>query len=477
MLTSSMNQAKRIATIGAGPAGLAALKVLLDTNQVRSGKWVVKSFEAREKVGGIWNPAEPLHNPPLTPLYDSMTTNIPHPVMAFTSYPFPPSTPIFPPAATVQIYLEDYATHFDLLPHIQFDTIVVDVSWSTSCKIWTVTLSTGQKYEFDAVIVANGHFRKPRYPETPGLSEWLQSGKVTHSVWYRRPSSLDPVIKKVIVVGNGPSGQDISTELLEHGLTVIHSVSGSSSEDSGHFKKRSAIAQFRSDNSVIFDDGSVENQVDHCILATGYEMDFPFLSPSTLPSSSFGKFPETWTVRNSSYHVFPLAKHMFPVEGDFPLGSLAFMGLLLRGTPLSLFEAQAHAIAKVYANPEVLNMEQERLVILTRFRQFASYEETLVAKMWHKLTEAEAFTYRDELYEFAGLDTRVEDWERDMWLYKVELRREWRALVKENEVDQWISGVGSAGRHEWIALLRRILQRAGVDTLPADRPPASLTIR
>ncbi|EEB89749.1 hypothetical protein MPER_12121, partial [Moniliophthora perniciosa FA553] len=45
--------AKRIMIIGTGPAGLAALKVLLETSQAKFGHWIIDSFEARDKVGGI----------------------------------------------------------------------------------------------------------------------------------------------------------------------------------------------------------------------------------------------------------------------------------------------------------------------------------------------------------------------------------------------------------------------------------------
>ncbi|KAI3605239.1 flavin-containing monooxygenase [Moniliophthora roreri] len=457
--------ARRIMIIGAGPAGLAALKVLLETPQVKSGHWIVNSFEAREKVGGIWNPAEAVDDPPLTPLYDSLTTNIPHPVMAFTSHPFPPSTPIFPPAVTVQTYLEDYTSHFNLTPHIQFNTTVRDITWLNSRNLWSATLSTGQtveKREYHTVIVANGHFRKPRYPDTLGLSEWRKAGRTSHSSWYRRPSDLALTVRKVVVVGNGPSGQDIVAELAEHGITVIHSVLVRSAvSDSDSIKKRGAILRFHPDlSTVIFKDGSVETHVDHCILATGYEMEFPFLSSKLLPSSSPGVFPNAWIPWNSSYHVFPLAKHIFPfpAESHFPVGSLAFMGLILRGTPLSLFEAQARAIAKVFAEPEVLDLEYEKQAILRRHQELGDGKQNT----WHKLTEPEAFTYRDELYELAGLDLRVEVWEKEMWLYKVELRREWRALVTAKESDRWVEGIGLGGKQEWIGLLWRILERAGV---------------
>jgi len=45
---------KRIAIIGAGPAGLAALKAVLDSEEWKEGHWDVVAFEVREDVGGVW---------------------------------------------------------------------------------------------------------------------------------------------------------------------------------------------------------------------------------------------------------------------------------------------------------------------------------------------------------------------------------------------------------------------------------------
>ena len=43
-----------ICVIGAGPAGLSALKIIRDSSQFREGLWNVTAFEARDNVGGVW---------------------------------------------------------------------------------------------------------------------------------------------------------------------------------------------------------------------------------------------------------------------------------------------------------------------------------------------------------------------------------------------------------------------------------------
>ncbi|KAK0449703.1 FAD/NAD(P)-binding domain-containing protein [Desarmillaria tabescens] len=438
---------KRICIIGAGPSGLAALKVIRDTEEFESGIWLPTIFEARDKIGGIWCPALPIDNPPLTPLYDSMTTNIPHPVMAYPSFPFPPSTPVFPPAATVETYLHDYATHFQLIQNIRLNACVEHVEWNHATWCWNITVK-GETLDFDLVVVSNGHFRVPRYPNIPGLTEWLKNGRASHSAWYRNPGSVRDT-STVAVVGSGPSGLDITAELHASGIKIVHSVNNCVPETTATFKKRGAITHFG--DGVTFADGTVERNIDHCILATGYQMCYPFFSPATLQNESPPLSPSK--LYNSSYHVFPLAKHIFPLRGDFPHTSLAFTGLILRGTPFSLFEAQAYAITRVFRDPSSTDENKEMSELLER-------QLIIPAQDWHRPTEAEAFDYRDELYEFGGVGVRVEKWEKRMWEYKVELRREWVKLVRSGEAFSLVQDVGQNGNHEWVALLESILQRA-----------------
>jgi hypothetical protein len=49
-----IQNAQEVVIIGAGASGLAALKVITDTPQVRQGLWNVVLYESREDVGGVW---------------------------------------------------------------------------------------------------------------------------------------------------------------------------------------------------------------------------------------------------------------------------------------------------------------------------------------------------------------------------------------------------------------------------------------
>ncbi|TFK26622.1 FAD/NAD(P)-binding domain-containing protein [Coprinopsis marcescibilis] len=465
---------KRICIIGAGPAGLAALKVVLEASQYKAGIWQPVVFEARESLGGSVNPEKP-DVPPATPLYDALTTNLPHPVMSYSDFPFPPSTPVFPTANVVLKYLEAYADHFNLRRHILFNNPVLSVDWSSDSHKWIVK-SQSILIEFDLVMICNGHYNVPRYPTTSGLAAWLNSGRASHSMWYRHPISKHG--KTVIVVGAGPSGNDITAELLSTGHTVIHSQSGATRLDKGDLKLRGRIKQYEQDGAVTFEDGSKETGVDHCILATGYEYTYPFLSSDILnPSYTPPIPPLPLTLHNSTFNVFPLAQHIWPIQSTqpYPPTSLAFLGLLFRVSPFPLVEVQAKAVLTAFAHPSHLDLTQEAVEVMNRYQELRGTlwgasgdidEVQGISKAWHRFEAQQQYDYRDHLSmfiesadPFPDQPIRVPSWEREMYDKKNILRATWVALEKSGEAEDWVRGVGEGGVEEWVDLLRKLLKR------------------
>ncbi|TBU62697.1 FAD/NAD(P)-binding domain-containing protein [Dichomitus squalens] len=504
-LEASWNQKtqQHICIIGSGPSGLAALKIIRDSQQFKGGLWTATAFEARDKVGGIWLPAPPTSNPPSTPLYDSLTTNLPHPVMAYTSFPFPAGTTLFPPASTVLKYFEDYAAHFELNEHIRLNTPVLSITRDHTAGKWTVSVrapktSAEETHDFDYVIVANGHYRLPRLPATPGLGEWVEAKRAVHSVYCRNPSTFGDA-KTVLVVGGGPSGQDLVTDLLASGRNIVHSVTGAAPENlhDGRLKVRGRIAQYGDLDKglVTFEDGSEESGIDKAVLATGYKFDFPFFPTSVLrPSIPPPVPPLPGALYNSTYHIFPLARHVFPLVGadEFPSSTVAFLGIPIRVAPLPLLEAQMRAVLHVFEHPESLDPTQEAIDIISRYetlrarvaQQRASSSPTqfpdgvdgpisgpsedpvelAIAAAWHRFEEHEQFQYRDAMHAFAEYPHRVPAWEIEMYDAKGILREEWRDLERLGQAEEWVRGVGAGEgekvAEEWVDLMRKLLRRA-----------------
>ncbi|KAJ3538406.1 hypothetical protein NM688_g6525 [Phlebia brevispora] len=455
--------AKHICVIGAGPSGLAALKVISESPQFKSGRWNVVAFESREDLGGVWLPAPPTDNPPLSPIYDSLVTNLPHPIMAYPSFPFPPSTPLFPPAATVLKYLQSYANHFHLTPLIRLRTTVRTIDWDSALSKWRVfTALTGanncvhpEESLFDLVIAANGHYRVPQYPATPGLNAWLDAGKACHSAWYRRPQGHGD---NVMVVGGGPSGMDIVDELRTVCRTTFHSIPGADAQDTdgpcGLFKVRGRVVEYLSveEGSVRFEDGSVESGIDCCILATGYQYSMPFL-PRSLMELSFPPpappLPEK--LYNSSYHIFPLAKHLFPLIPSLPPSCLAFLTLPYGVAHLPFIETQMCAVLKAFDSPDSMNLTAEADDVLTRSHALQEkHDDDIVAfgRAWHNLNDAEQLQYRNDLHQFAGGSYvggqwTIPTWVHEVFKHKVILRKEWQELVKLGEADKLLTAAST----------------------------------
>ena len=219
------NASKSIAIVGAGSAGLAILKTLLDIRDQVRGDWDIVLYEQRRDVGGVWLPDlnEP-HPPqlPETPLYPRLRTNTPHPTMTYPGYTFPPGTPLFPSHEYVEQYHVDFVLQNNLTSLIHVNHTVHAAGWkgnSTTGK-WELEVhrAHGQtrsllRRSFDHLIVANGHNHYPRVPRFDGSDEWLTGSllggnkrEILHSIFYRHPELY--VNRTVLVVGGGASGRD-----------------------------------------------------------------------------------------------------------------------------------------------------------------------------------------------------------------------------------------------------------------------------
>jgi hypothetical protein len=390
--------------------------------------------------------------------------------MSYPSFSFPPGTALFPTAAVVQKYLEDYATHFGLLRYVRLCARVEKVFWDADSREWDVKLSTGERLKFDFVVVANGHHRKPRYPDATGLQSWLDSERAIHSAWYRRPGEFAHH-KKVMVVGGGPSAIDICRGMMGTIPLLLHSIPRSTPQpgqtypnDTETYRKVGRVVEYRDGGSVLLEDNSIESDIDLAILATGYEFSFPFLPqiksgipslPPPLPNELY----------NSTHHLFPLAHHLFPLQGDFPPTSIAFPGLLYRVAPFLLFEDQARAIARVLEDPASLDRLSCAVDVVARahtlMRERGTDDPLHIAKAWFRLAPMESFEYRAQLNAFLGKNWTAPEWEIECWENRGVIRREWREIEQSGKAEEWMKGVGLNGMEDWIGLCRKLIKQSG----------------
>jgi len=189
----------RCCIIGAGAAGLGALKVLLDEG------FSVDCFERSDRVGGHWHTD-----------YECLHLITPRDSSGFERAPMPPEYPLFPSRDHMRDYIVGFAAEHNLAAHIAFNTEVVEAR--PLDEGWEVATADGLRRRYDAVIVANGHLWDPFVPQYPGRFD----GRTLHSAEYRNAGDLEG--DRVLVVGAGNSGCDLAVDAAQAGRETHVSV-------------------------------------------------------------------------------------------------------------------------------------------------------------------------------------------------------------------------------------------------------------
>ena len=192
---------KKVAVIGAGPSGIAAIKNFKDQD------FNVTAFERCSGVGGNWRYNDPSGHSSVfetTHIISSKYTSF------YEDFPLPNDAADYPSHEELLRYFQDYTDHFDLEKNIKFNTEVIHCSQEENHK-WKIkweNLTTNEvKTEiFDALVVCNGHHHEPRFPKYAGKF----SGDYLHSHQYKK--ALPFKDKKVLVIGGGNSACDVAVE-------------------------------------------------------------------------------------------------------------------------------------------------------------------------------------------------------------------------------------------------------------------------
>jgi Flavin-binding monooxygenase-like len=220
-----MASAGKVCIIGAGSSGLTACQVLAARGVA------FDCFEKGSMIGGNWRYE---NDNGTSSAYKSLHINSARKLMSYKAFPMPEDYPDYPSHWQVARYFDDYAERFGLLERIAFRTEVVRVepvagdgapqagagqangarpAGSRADGEWEVTVEgpEGQRRErYRAVIVANGHHWKPRWPEPPFPGVDAYEGEQMHVHHYREPDVLEG--KRVLVLGIGNSAVDVAVE-------------------------------------------------------------------------------------------------------------------------------------------------------------------------------------------------------------------------------------------------------------------------
>ncbi|GAP87614.1 putative thiol-specific monooxygenase [Rosellinia necatrix] len=331
------------------------------------------------------------------PMYDDLHTNIPHTLMRYSDLGFTAGgegkgthvdCDIFPTRQVVQEYLLQYAQ--DVWHLIRFSSQVTNVSLQQQQPPPSTTLETDTQEQpqvrdkwtvrstnlltdiarteiYDAVVVASGHYSAPYIPApAPEMAAFAAAhpGVISHSKTYRAASAFAG--KRVVLVGSGPSGVDIASQIsavcapplilsarspVSDDMAAHLGVGGDRVRAVGPIVKflidergvevRSAPANAASSETE-GGESSVERilDVDAILFCTGYLYTFPFFSASSFPPSTPA------LVAPNERRVRGVARHF--LHAHHP--TLVFPGLPIKIIPFPLAEAQAAVFARLWAN-------------------------------------------------------------------------------------------------------------------------------
>lgn len=200
------NNTEELCIIGAGPSGLAAAK----TFKERGIPFIC--LEREGDIGGLWN-----GETNTGVVYDTTFLVSSRKFTAFEDYPFPDDYPTYPSHRQVMAYFQDYARHFGLRDHIEFNATVEKAERADGG--WRVKLK-GESHPrfYKGLVLANGHHHVPRMPKIPGTF----TGEIMHSRDYRNVQQLAG--KRVVVLGAGNSACDIVVDATSVARAVYQSM-------------------------------------------------------------------------------------------------------------------------------------------------------------------------------------------------------------------------------------------------------------
>ncbi|CAH0058683.1 unnamed protein product [Clonostachys solani] len=381
---------KRVAVIGAGPSGLAAVKALEDERVFD----YIRVFERRECVGGLWaydaepdtfqptsteaegvpdippnlTPNAPLLADPLPErlglrgsAYEALDTNAGSRTMAYTHTPLPISNSVSSirkygqnnstrPRRAVLKYLEDLFEPY--LHLLELGTGVEKIEKPNSGSGWLLTLrkrnvrhgSDAQPRDywwqevFDAVVVASGYFNVAHVPHIEGLEETSKEypDKFEHSKSWRSQESY--IGKKVIVVGSGVSAADLSEDLHDIVQAPLHISMRTEVEFlKNAFRLPNVVTKppikrisSEATGTLHFEDGTTLQGFDKVIFATGYKLSYPFLPFEAVTSQN----------RLKGFY-----QHVFNMEDP----SLVVIGQVRAAISFRVYEYQAIAVSRYFA--------------------------------------------------------------------------------------------------------------------------------
>ena len=413
----------RVAIIGAGPSGLAALRAFESARRKGADIPEVICFEKQSDYGGLWNYTwrtgldefgEPVHGS----MYRYLWSNGPKECLEFADYGFEEHLgrpiPSYPPRAVLHDYIKGRIEKSGITHYIKLDHAVRWVAYNDETGKFSVTVKDlkadeAVTSEFDHVIMACGHFSTPNMPDFPGLR--MFRGRVLHAHDFR--SADEFAGKNVLLVGSSYSAEDIGTQCHKYGAK---SVTFSWRTKPMGFSWPEGCSEVplltKIDGKTAYFRDGTSKEVDAIVMCTGYLHHFPFIEdslrlktrnrlyPANLYKGIFwwGNPKMMYIGMQDQYYTFNMFDAQAWYARDAVLGRIAIPSLTDQATDMLKWGAAEEQLADPF---QAIDFQTEYVRDLIATTDYPRLDVDMCAKLfkeWEHHKVEGILTYRDRSY-------------------------------------------------------------------------------
>ncbi|KAF9877191.1 4-hydroxyacetophenone monooxygenase [Colletotrichum karsti] len=201
-----------IIIVGAGIGGVTSAVML--SHKINNA--TIDVFDRLPKIGGTW----------AANVYPGVRCDVPSHAYQLSCEPNTEWSEYYPKGAEIQAYYDKVIEKHGLTDSVHLRHEIVKATWLSEASQWAIeirNLQNGQVFvkTADFFVNAQGRISNPKYPDIPGLHDVFQ-GQVVHTARWPRDINIEG--KRVAVIGNGASGQQILPNILPQVAHLDHYV-------------------------------------------------------------------------------------------------------------------------------------------------------------------------------------------------------------------------------------------------------------
>ncbi|TRW46222.1 NAD(P)-binding domain-containing protein [Georgenia yuyongxinii] len=461
---------QRIAIIGAGPSGMAALRAFMSAQQAGAQIPDIVCYEKQDDWGGQWNYSwrsgidrygEPVHSS----MYRNLWSNAPKEALEFADFTFdehfgrPVSS--YPPREALWDYIDGRVRRSSVKEKVQFSTAVRWVEYNHEEDNFTVTVEnlksqTTSSTEFDRVIVATGHFSFPNVPDFKGIETF--PGTLHHAHDFRGAEKLAD--KRVLLIGASYSAEDIGVQAFKMGarsVTISYRTAPMGYDWPAGMEELPIVDRFDGETAH-FSDGQTR-ELDAVILCTGYLHKYPFLSSDLALHSRNNIYPGglyrgvVWQKNPKLYYLG--AQDQWFTFNMFDAQAWYVRDLIMGRTQLPSAEQRAAHMRSWRNRFQALDGDADEvrfqadyirdLITATDYPMFDLDEVVRIFLEWKNDKKKNILTYRDKPHRSVMTGTKAAE-HHTTWLNELDDSLErYLSTPEASEVEQIVRGRAGAG--------------------------------